>query len=150
MNDKKENAVESLRDFATKHFDGWKMKYRLMGDKYPETMEHTMRARVALNDGSLTTKEVELVTLGLEISNCHKDVETQTVRAMQAGATAQQIAEVVGICMLKHGMLTYQEAGVRVLKTAEDYEADPESTIKRVEELRGGEMSGLHFQDQLW
>jgi alkylhydroperoxidase/carboxymuconolactone decarboxylase family protein YurZ len=150
MNDKKENAITSLRDFATQHFNGWKEKYRLMSDKYPETLEHMMRARVALNDGALTTKEAELITLGLEISKLHNDIETQTVRAMQAGATAQQVAEVVGICMLTHGMVTYEEAGVRALKTAEDYETDPEGAIKRVEALRGGEMSGLRFHDQLW
>jgi len=150
MNDKKENAVSRLSDFATKHFGGYIKKYRLMGEKYPEAMEHMMRARVALNDGALTPKEEALVTLGLDISKLHNDVESQTVKAMQAGATAQQIAEVVGICMLKHGMVTYQEAGVRVLKTAEDYEADPEGTVKRVEEMRGGEMSSLRYHDLLW
>ncbi|MBN1664355.1 MAG: carboxymuconolactone decarboxylase family protein [Deltaproteobacteria bacterium] len=150
MNDKKENDMTSLREFAAQHFNGWKEKYRLMGDKYPETMERMMRARVALNDGALKTKEVELITLGLDISKLHNDVETQTVRAMQAGATAQQVAEVVGICLLKHGMVTYEEAGVRALKTAEDYEADPEGAIKRVEALHGGVMSGLRFHDQIW
>jgi alkylhydroperoxidase/carboxymuconolactone decarboxylase family protein YurZ len=150
MNDKKENAVTSLREFATQHFNGWKEKYRLIGDKYPETLEQMMRARVALNDGALTTKEVELINLGLDISKLHNDIETQTIRAMRAGATARQIAEVVGICLLKHGMVTYEEAGVRALKTAEDYKADPEGAIRRVEAVRGGEMTGLRFHDQIW
>lgn len=147
MNDKKEKTVESLRDFAVKHFDGWIKKNRLLGEKYPETMEHWMRARTALKDGALTPMEEELVALGLKISTRQKDVETNTIRAMQAGATALQIAEVAGAAMLIHGMVTYVEAGVRALKIAEDYEADPEGTIKRVEELRGGEMSALRFYE---
>jgi len=107
-----------------------------------------MRAQVALKDGALTTRQEELVALALKISTRHKDVETNTIRAMQAGATAQQIADIAGIAMLIHGMVTYVEAGVRALKIAEDYEADPEGTVKRVEEMRGGEMSDLRIYEQ--
>lgn len=143
MTNKKEKAVESLRDYAVKYFDGWIKKNRLMGERYPEALEHWMRARAALKDGALTPMEEELVALGLKISTRHRDVETNTIRAMQAGATALQIAEVVSTAMAIHGMVTYVEAGIRALKIAEDYEADPEATVRRVEELRGGEMSDL-------
>ncbi|MBN1664356.1 MAG: carboxymuconolactone decarboxylase family protein [Deltaproteobacteria bacterium] len=148
MNDRKEKAVESSQNFAVNHFDGWIKKNRLLGERYPETLAHWMRARNALKDGALTPVQEELVCLGLKISTRCKNVETTTVRAMQAGATAQHIAEVVGMCMLIHGMVTYVECGVRALKTAEDYEADPEGVIKRVEALRGGEMSALRSYEE--
>jgi hypothetical protein len=43
-----------------------------------------------------------------------------TRRAMAAGATVPEIAEVVSLCLMIGGMLTYHEAGWPVLKLAQE------------------------------
>ena len=42
---------------------------------------------------------------------------------MAAGATVQEIAEVVSLCLMIGGMLTYHEAGWPVLKLAQEIAA---------------------------
>jgi hypothetical protein len=42
------------------------------------------------------------------------------VRAIKAGATVEQVAEVVSLCIMIGGMLTFQESGKFALKAAED------------------------------
>ncbi len=126
MSDPKEKAMASLRDYCNTYFGGMMEHHQLMARHYPECLEHWMRARQSLfkepPEGALSLREKELVILGLEITARHKDVEFHTRKAMEAGATAQQIAEVAGICMLLSGMVTFVEAGQRALRAAEEYE----------------------------
>lgn len=112
-----------------RYFQGFKKKSELMSHYYPEMYEHwvlmALATRSNQNAGGLTLRQRELIVIAMEICMRHRDVEGHTLIAMRAGATSQQIAAVVGICMAIHGMYSYDERGVRALKAAIDYEADP-------------------------
>lgn len=138
-----------MRELMKTVYRGMKRR-ELMDRYYPELFEHWSRARLCMiskDHGGLSLCERELVVLAMEMCMRHRDVETHTLLAMRAGVTSKQIAAVVGICMAIHGMYSYDERGVRALKTAEDYDADPAATIKRVVELRGGYEGSMQPHD---
>ena len=92
-------------------------------------------------DGQLPLKVKELVILAIECAaRRSKTPPTSHVhKAMDAGATTREIAEVVSLCIMLTGMLTYQECGRFILEDAEAYEASSRSrelgaTLKELDE----------------
>lgn len=100
-----------------------------MARHFPDCIEHWLRARDAISKppsegGALTEREKELVIVGMEIATRHKSIEHHTRKAMEAGATAREVAEVAGLCIMIEGMVTYVECGERAVLVAEAYEAE--------------------------
>lgn len=83
----------------------------------------TMREGIfkAPPDGALSLKTKELVILAIEcaLKKTNPPPLGHTRRAVAAGASVAEIAEVVSICIMISGMLTYQESGRFVLEEAE-------------------------------
>ena len=73
------------------------------------------------SDGALSLKNKELIILAIEcaLKKTNPPPLGHTRRAVAAGASVQEIAEVVSICIMISGMLTYQESGRFVLEEAE-------------------------------
>lgn len=81
--------------------------------------------RAAFNtgpDAALPPKIKELMILAIEIATRKTNPPPvgHTRRAMAAGATVAEIAEVVSLCLMIGGMLTYHEAGWPVLQLAQE------------------------------
>lgn len=58
----------------------------------------------ALGEGTLTTKEKELMALAIGISKqCVDCIGFHTQAAMEAGATREEIAETVSVCVMMGG-----------------------------------------------
>jgi alkylhydroperoxidase/carboxymuconolactone decarboxylase family protein YurZ len=72
-------------------------------------------------EGALDTKAKELVILAMEcaLKKTNPPPVGHTRRAVEAGATVEEVAEVVSLAIMIGGMLTYQEAGRFVLEEAE-------------------------------
>src|SRR5262245_41839140 len=86
--------------------------------------------RAAFNTGpeaALPAKTKELIILAIEIATRKTNPPPvgHTRRAMAAGATVEEIAEVVSLCLMIGGMLTYHEAGWPVLELAQEIAAQP-------------------------
>jgi len=140
---------DKAREMMKTEFGGFKRK-KLMDRYYPHLMEYWSKARGSMLDrdyGGLTMVERELIVLGMEICMRHRDVECHTVLSMRAGATAQQVAAVVGICMAMHGLYSFDERGSRALRTAEECEADLDAAYRHLVELRGGYESSMKSHD---
>lgn len=61
-------------------------------------------ANVTMKDGALSTKIKELMTVALSISvACEPCVKIHTRRALQHGATKEEIAETIGVAVLLLG-----------------------------------------------
>jgi alkylhydroperoxidase/carboxymuconolactone decarboxylase family protein YurZ len=75
---------------------------------------------------ALSPKVKELMILAIEIATrkTNPPPTGHTRRAVAAGATVQEIAEVVSLCLMIGGMLTYHEAGWPVLQLAEELVAE--------------------------
>lgn len=76
-------------------------------------------------DAALSPKMKELIILAIEIASrkTNPPPTGHTRRAIQAGATVAEIAEVVSLCLMICGMLTYHESGLPVLAMAEELAA---------------------------
>ena len=91
----------------------------------PEVVHGYMTLRqAAFNTGpgaALDKKTKELIILAIEIAirKVNPPPTGHTVRAVEAGATLEELAEVASLCIMIAGMISYQEAGRFVLREAE-------------------------------
>jgi len=77
----------------------------------------------AETEGRLSRKDRELVILGMEIMARKNPPPTFHARkAVEAGATIPQIIDVIGLCIMIGGMITYQDAGQHVLREALEHQ----------------------------
>jgi alkylhydroperoxidase/carboxymuconolactone decarboxylase family protein YurZ len=80
--------------------------------------------RAAFNvgpDAALSPKMKELVIIGMECAmmKTNPPPTGHARRAVEAGASIEEIAEVVALCIPIAGMMSYQEAGRFVIEAAE-------------------------------
>lgn len=69
--------------------------------------------------GHLSRKHRELVILGMEImARKNPPPVFHAQKAVEAGATIEEIVDVIGLCIIIGGMITYQDAGQFVLREA--------------------------------
>jgi alkylhydroperoxidase/carboxymuconolactone decarboxylase family protein YurZ len=71
-------------------------------------------------NGALDRKTKELVILGIECiaRKTNPPPVGHTRKAIEAGATPAEVSEVVGLCIMLGGMITYRESGRFVLREA--------------------------------
>ena len=76
-------------------------------------------------DAALTPREKELVILAIEIGRTKVNPPPigHARRAIEAGATPADVAEVASLCIMISGMLSYQESGRFALRAAEEHYA---------------------------
>jgi alkylhydroperoxidase/carboxymuconolactone decarboxylase family protein YurZ len=103
----------------------------------PEVIEgYLALRRAAFNVGAgaaLSPKIKELIIIAMEcaLTKTNPPPTGHARRAVEAGATIEEIAEVVGLCIPIAGMITYQESGRFVIEAAEE----------RLRELKGADQA---------
>jgi alkylhydroperoxidase/carboxymuconolactone decarboxylase family protein YurZ len=105
-------------------------EYRLLARHAPEFVDGYLRMRRALfGDGARTAldpKVRELVTIAILVAlkKTNPPPISHTRKALEHGATPAEIAEVLALCILLGGMVTYRESGRFVMHEAADERAD--------------------------
>jgi alkylhydroperoxidase/carboxymuconolactone decarboxylase family protein YurZ len=99
--------------------------YEILSRYYPEVLHGyiTLRKAAKNNPRSVLPDHIrELIIVAIECARTKVNGPPtgHAVRAIKAGATVEQVAEVVSLCILIGGMLTFQESGKFALKAAED------------------------------
>jgi alkylhydroperoxidase/carboxymuconolactone decarboxylase family protein YurZ len=99
--------------------------FRLLYAHAPRTVDAYMELR-NINyslppEASLTAREKELIILGMEcaLRKSNPPPVFHAVSAVEAGATIEDIAEVISLAIMIGGMITYQESGRFILDEAE-------------------------------
>lgn len=117
--------MEIVREYSLKYYGKNLDSYERLGRYLPETMAKWIELRRSLFEeppiGALTLREKELIGVAIQIATRKPNVDLHTKKALMAGATVKQIAEVTGLCILLAGMITYIESGQNALKFAEEY-----------------------------
>src|SRR5216117_4156043 len=104
--------------------------YEMLVKYAPDVLDGylTMRRAAFADDAEhvLPLKVKELIVIAVEcaLRKTNPPPLGHARRAIDAGATLQEIAEAVAICIPITGMMTYQESGQFVLKEAERYLAE--------------------------
>jgi alkylhydroperoxidase/carboxymuconolactone decarboxylase family protein YurZ len=104
--------------------------FELLARYRPEVFAGYIGLRqAAFNTGegaSLTPREKELIILAIEIGRTKVNPPPvgHAKRAIEAGATPADVAEVASLCIMIAGMLSYQESGRYALRAAEERYAE--------------------------
>jgi alkylhydroperoxidase/carboxymuconolactone decarboxylase family protein YurZ len=107
----------------------------MLAEFRPDVVEGYLNLRRAVRDsevpGGLTPRERELVILAIECARMKTNPPPvrHARHAIEAGATPMEVADVVSLCIMISGMLSYAESGRHVLKAA----------IERARELEEGD-----------
>jgi len=115
-----DEALEYMLD--TFHDPDIVSDYRLLAEMAPSVFKESMDLRQVLfgaeGETALTPRVRELVVLGIEIAlkKSNPPPIGHTRAALAAGATPEEIGEVVGLCVMIAGMLSYRESGRLVLQ----------------------------------
>lgn len=103
--------------------------FELLARYRPEVFGAYITLRqAAFNTGpeaALTPREKELIILAIEIARTKVNPPPvgHAKRAIEAGATPADVAEVASLCIMISGMLSYQESGRFALRAAEEHYA---------------------------
>jgi alkylhydroperoxidase/carboxymuconolactone decarboxylase family protein YurZ len=102
-------------------------EFEMLARYQPNVFASYMAMREALfrepPDGALDHKTKELVILGIECvaRKTNPPPTGHTRKAIEAGATPEEVAEVVGLCIMLGGMITFRESGRFVLREAVEH-----------------------------
>jgi len=94
-------------------------------EKFKKVLPDTIAAELkvgeaAYADGKLSTKQKRLIALGVALGRgCTNCVLGQTMRALDAGATAEEILEVTGVAVAIGGTMGMAES-LRVVRLLEE------------------------------
>jgi alkylhydroperoxidase/carboxymuconolactone decarboxylase family protein YurZ len=100
--------------------------YELLARYRPEMVHGYMTLRqAAYNTGpnaAIPAHMKELIILAIEVGSkkTNPPPVQHAKRAIERGATPQEVAEVISLCIMIGGMLTYREAGRFALAAAEE------------------------------
>lgn len=92
----------------TDHKEGLKNYSRSLGRlsrEIPDTMQgFNQLGQAALADGAVSVKNKELIALGIGIaSRCEGCIEAHVNKAIEAGATKEEMYETIGVAILMSG-----------------------------------------------
>jgi alkylhydroperoxidase/carboxymuconolactone decarboxylase family protein YurZ len=114
-------------------------EFELLAQYQPDVFASYMAMRKGLfrepaEGGALDHKTKELIILGIECvsKKTNPPPVGHTRKAIEAGATPAEVAEVVGLSIMLGGMITFRESGRFVLREA----------VEHAERLRNGTEAG--------
>lgn len=123
-----ENGLQEAWEYAEGYYKNPEVmeNFKLLAKYRPEVFQGYMALRQgAFNtgeDAALPRKMKELIILAIEVAT--RKVNPPPVGhaklALEAGATVEEIAEVLSLCIMITGMISFQEAGRYVLRFAEE------------------------------
>ncbi|HEX5040901.1 MAG TPA: carboxymuconolactone decarboxylase family protein [Candidatus Limnocylindria bacterium] len=125
-----EERMASAWDYARGYYKNpdVEREFELLARYQPDVFASYMSMRQGLfrdlsSGGALDRKTKELIILGIEcIARKTNPPPTGHTRyAVEAGATPEEISEVVGLCIMLGGMITYRESGRFVLREAVEH-----------------------------
>ena len=130
--EEQKKGMEFVREESIKYSGSMYEPYELLGRYLTETIvDWTQMKKTLFQDppaGALTLREKELITIGMQMATRFPNMELHKKKAMEAGATVKEIAEVAALAIIFGGMMTYVVSGQKSLKIAEDYENSKKRT----------------------
>lgn len=126
-----DDRVTDAWDYARGYYQDPEVEreFEQLASFQPEVFASYMSMRQGLfkepPGGALDRKTKELVILGIECiaRKTNPPPVGHTRKAIEAGATPAEVSEVVGLCIMLGGMITYRESGRFVLREAIEHAA---------------------------
>jgi alkylhydroperoxidase/carboxymuconolactone decarboxylase family protein YurZ len=123
--DESEKNLKEAKEYWANYYRSYPEQYDRFAKYNPDIIALWTKFRgstwkVPGEGGHLPLKFKELLAVGIEVATCKLDVG-HVEASIDAGATLEEMAEVLGICIMLAGMMTYETGGKDVLKRAEAY-----------------------------
>jgi alkylhydroperoxidase/carboxymuconolactone decarboxylase family protein YurZ len=123
-----ERAWQYARDYYRD--EDVEASFRLLAAYAPDVFAGYMSMRQGafpvpdLEGSRFSAKWRELLMVGIEVAALMSPPPTYHARrAIEAGATPQDVAEVVALCIVLRGMISYQQSGRYALEAAHEHAA---------------------------
>jgi len=118
-----EADLEAVRAYSMDYYGEVLESYERLARYRPEVLVDWIKLRRTIFDApdadGLDMRELELVSTAIEIIAHKGNPDRHAKLAIEAGATVKQVADVVSLCILLGGMMTYIVSGQHALKAAE-------------------------------
>jgi alkylhydroperoxidase/carboxymuconolactone decarboxylase family protein YurZ len=120
-----EEDLRKFREYCMKYYGRIPEQYERLAKYASDIMTSWIQFRATTwktpdEGGQLPIKFKELLAIGIETATKKPHVG-HVEMAMNSGATVEEIAEVLGICIMLGGMESYEIGGKDVLERAENY-----------------------------
>jgi alkylhydroperoxidase/carboxymuconolactone decarboxylase family protein YurZ len=121
----KEEKLREFREYCLNYYGRIPEQYERLAKYTPDIMTSWTKFRSTTwkkpeAGGHIPIKVKELIAVGIETA-LRKPHVGHVEMAINAGATVEEIAEVLGICIMLAGMATYEIGGKDVLERAEKH-----------------------------
>lgn len=118
-----EEKLKKFREYCIKYYGRVSDYYDRMARFAPDIMTSWVEFRSTTwksqeQGGQLPLKFKELLAIGIETATMKADVG-HVEKAIEEGATVEEVAEVLGICIMLAGMESYMIGGKGALERAE-------------------------------
>lgn len=132
MPENSSDGLEQAKAYASSYYGdaGIETDFDRLAKYCPEVIEGYMKVRSGIfqepPEGALSAKYMELVILGIECAakKVNPPPAWHAKKAIESGATVEEVAEVVSLAIMLGGMMTYRESGRFVLAAAEERAAE--------------------------
>ncbi len=122
----RDNATDlaAVRQYSLEYYGEVLESYERLARYRPEVLVDWIKLRKTIFESKagsgLSLKDLELISTAVEIIAHKPNPDRHAKLAVDAGATVEEVADVVSLCILLGGMMTYIVSGQRALKSAED------------------------------
>ncbi len=119
-----EAELENVRKYSMEYYGELLPSYERLAKYRPDVLVDWVKLRQTTSEcppgEGLSLRELELFATAIEII-AHKPTPDRHAKlAIDAGATVRQVADIVSLCILLGGMMTYIVSGQHALRAAEE------------------------------
>ena len=115
--------LEAVRTYSREYYGEVLESYERLARYRPNVLVDWINLRRTIFEpqegGGLGLKELELISTAVEIIAHKPNPDRHAKLAIDAGASVREVADVVSLCILLGGMMTYIVSGQHALKAAE-------------------------------
>lgn len=115
--------LEAVRKYSMEYYGEVLESYERLARYRPEVLVDWIQLRRTIFESQkgrgLGVKELELISTAVEIIAHKPNPDRHAKLAIDAGASVREVADVVSLCILLGGMMTYIVSGQHALKAAE-------------------------------
>jgi hypothetical protein len=116
--------LDAVRKYSLDYYGEVLESYERLARYRPEVLVDWIQLRRTIFESKdvngLGLRELELISTAVEIIAHKPNPDRHAKLAIEAGATVRQVADVVSLCILLGGMMTYIVSGQHALKAAEN------------------------------
>ena len=120
--------LEAVREYSLGYYGEVLQSYERLARYRPDVLVDWIDLRRTVFEGGgpggLSLRDLELISTAIEVIAHKPNPDRHARLAVEAGASVREVADVVSLCVLLGGMMTYIVSGQHALRAAEERAAE--------------------------